>query len=247
MPSSGSTLTTGYVWTLQAAFFNCNSDNINFQIMNDIITEINRIIRLNKTIEFCVYRHFNGHIIDLKIDGQNVERGMPFYENFEDWIGYGPVLTFLQANEVWYDFNGTIIMENNQCYLNLNFEGPYEDEFEPIFINIPTSIYQNIPEFDKRFDSNNLYISFTLENNIYTNEIQVVGKHNLLKINLCSQSLEIIRDYLKDYINSNKPILSIPFECEQIYDFECEENTLTTRIRAENIRLPISLFSANPT
>lgn len=198
---------------------------------------------LNKfnRIDFKVFHHHKGHEIDIRIGNlKNDECGI-INSQLESWLGYEEFSEFLISHDIFYDFKGWIVNENDDIVIYVIFWGPYDDEFESIFFQFEDDFVKNkllinsnlIKKND--FDVSNLYFNFSFENSA---EIEFGELYYLDdKIILDDNQLKLIKLYLQDELTKiTPPKLNIDFDCIQNWSLECYENNLNYKIFTNPIK-----------
>jgi len=206
--------------------------------MKKLRKKIEEILRVNK-IDFTLNYHHKGH--EININGADEIK-----DDLESWIGYEVLNEYLIGRDIYYNFSGSFILQDDKIMMNLSFKGPYEGEFEPVELPIESILSNEIIKKDvesvisAKIDYSELFVQFGYDvsedfkflNVSYWNE---EGKCIELIEKLSAESISYLKDTLKEYTISNVPCLNLPTEIDQYYYAECEENRIKYYINTSDM------------
>ena len=213
--------------------------------MNDIREILEYVISVDGQITFSVFHQNVMREVDSSYHGE-------YSQIINDWLGYGGFYNSI-GNE-YYDYNGKIIVIENQIVALVSFEGPFEGEFEPIDVKMTTDIFFELYSRDidglekEKFDPEALYISFDFceekgfsgfTANYYAEDDKLIEFHNLMD----SKQIDKFQNYFRILIYSNIPRLEFVQNIKENWIACCEENKLEYSITTEYIEFSNLEFS----
>ncbi len=206
--------------------------------MKNLKKKIEEILRINK-IDFTLNYHHKGH--EININGAD-----EINDDLESWIGYEVLNEYLIGRDIFYNFGGSFILQNNKIMIYLSFEGPYEGEFKPVELPIESIFSNEIIKKDvesvisTKIDYSELFVHFEYDESEDFKYLDVSywseeGKCIELIEKLSAESISYLKDTLKEYTVSNVPCLNLPTEIDQYYYSECEENRIKYYINTSDM------------
>lgn len=180
-------------------------------------------------ISFSVFFHHKGHHVDLPDLGN-------FKDELEEWIAYSGLAEYLVSKDIYYEFSGAIYLEDDEIFISVQFNGPYDEEFEEMVINIDNETLLEVIGTDtlkqplNNYCSDEFFIQFEYDESqgflsfsadyyddnrwIDIKDVFVDGQIERLK-KLCEQS-----------VLSNLPTLDVPLELTQDWSASCDQNSV---------------------
>jgi hypothetical protein len=209
--------------------------------MNSLKNKITEILRVNNIV-FSLEYHHKGHFIDIKGADDIVTE-------LESWIGYDVLNEYLIGRDIYYNFSGAFILQNDKIMISISFSGPYEGEFEAVELPVDQIFSEESVKKDlenvisAEIDFSELYVQFGYDESEgckyldvnYFNETS--GNWIELTQTLSVESMTHLKEFIKDYIPSNVPSLNLPKEIEQEYYAECEENKIQYYISSSDLTI----------
>lgn len=192
-------------------------------------------------IQFKVDYHHKGHYVELPELGD-------FTEELEAWIAYEGLSEYLISNNIYYNFSGAIFLNKIDMILSVNFNGPYDQEYEETMISIDDkSINQVIGNDElkrtiKKFDPNELCIDFDYIKGdgfmrfsaSYRHDDEYIDLHDLF----VQEQIERLKIYCEKHVLGNIPILNVPSDLEQFFEHAyCQEGCVKYHISTGDLNL----------
>ena len=208
--------------------------------MENLKNKVEEILRVNK-IDFKLFYHHKGHEID--INGADEIK-----DDLESWIGYDVLNEYLIGRDIYYNFSGSFILQDDKIMIYLSFVGPYEGEFESV--ELPLDLIfadENVKKdlekvISTKIDYSELFVQFGYDesdNFKYFNMMYWNEQSDCIELteNLSMESITQVKDIVKDYIQSNVPSLNLPTDIRQEYYAECEENRIQYYISSSDLTI----------
>ena len=213
----------------------------------ELLEKINIVLKEFKRIDFSMVYHHKGSFIEVEYGKKNTKECVEFLGDLDYWLGYGDFNEFLISRDIFYNYSGWMEYENDDIILQIEFTGPFDDEFEEVRVNFDESFINTelcIPESIKtipNFNIDNIYVCFDMEKDseIHINDF-FYYEDSYIEIALEQNQKECLEKYLKDIVNENIPSLNICFPCEQIWSVECIENRCEFSIETSPVKLKLN-------
>ena len=87
--------------------------------MESLKKKVEEILRVDK-IDFSLEVHHKGHFIDIQGADQ-------IKDDLESWIGYDFLTEYLVSKDIFYNFSGSFILQDDKIMICISFTGPYDD------------------------------------------------------------------------------------------------------------------------
>lgn len=152
-------------------------------------------------------------------------------ENIEEWIG-SKLVDFLVDCEIYYNFKGKFIYEENEIEIYLTFIGPYEEKYEPNKygylsfneFNLPSPIKNKILNIVEEIDEESFEFHFLIENDKFSH-FRFNYDHDYKTI-LCEKDLNqdelvIFKNEIQKEINSS--------DVDQVLDISVDDKKQVER------------------
>jgi hypothetical protein len=208
----------------------------------DLKDKIYAVLSETQTIKFKVSHEIAMREIEIDYAGE-------YSDSIKDWIGYGGLYKSIQ-NE-YYDYEGKIILEENNIVVWVGFNGPFDGEFESVNLSLDTDITSsqlNIMEIES-VDLKSLYVSFDYSpDDIFTNFTAIYLNNSetyILNEFLNIEQISSLKDYCKDVILSNIPSLNVSQRVNQNWIAMCEDNVVSYSICTDFFKVDNLDFSEN--
>lgn len=192
-------------------------------------------------IDFSLYYYHKGH--DIILNGADEIKS-----ELEYWIGYEALVEYFVGQDIYYDFSGSFVLENEELILYVRFSGPYLEEFEPIELPVQslfedleiTSAIENIIECE--IDFSNIFIQFCYVKNqgFSSFELEYVIDSEVridLKASLNKEIVTEIMEDIESYVVINAPELRLPKDIDQYYTAEYEGGSINYNIDSSEMRI----------
>ena len=206
--------------------------------MESLKKKVEEILRVDK-IDFSLEVHHKGHFIDIQGADQ-------IKDDLESWIGYDFLTEYLVSKDIFYNFSGSFILQDDKIMICISFTGPYDDEFESVELPVDLIFANENAKKDLEkvisgeIDFSELFVQFGYDESEGFKHLDVSYRNETSKWveltqSLNSESISHIKDFLEDYIRSNVPSLNLPIEIEQAYYAECDQNTIQYSINSSEM------------
>lgn len=173
---------------------------------------------MNNTLKELIFKHLEFEK-KLKFKVVSVHKGREFecsisevnelYESLEEWSTYGELSEFFLKYYITYDYNGQFYLLDGNLILEIEFFGPFEEEFDEFYLsfdefNLPRSLAKKLLNKVEEIDEE--LFDFDIE---YKNE-----KFNIFRFKYFDEDYSIVlsdddltKNELTDFQNKVKVIL----------------------------------------
>ena len=188
--------------------------------MEDLKKQLTEILKTEKIYFSFEYQH-KAHFVEIHGADQ-------ISDDLEYWIGHEVLVQYLLDKNIYYNFEGSFILKDEKILICISFSGPYDDEFEPVTLPVEIILSDKTvkKEIEKAISTELDYSAFLVQfkyeesgkfnylNLTYWNEI---SNQNEIVDYLNSESISIIKNKVKEFIQNNVPILNLPKNIKQKY------------------------------
>jgi hypothetical protein len=213
---------------------------------------LNEILVNNKKIEFNFHSEINtAAFIDIEIGDLKNEDCGPIYSLLSDWLSDSEFIEYLTQRGVYHDFRGEFIIINSEIHINLvlgmlcfMYDG--EDEkcisFEEDFLIDELKIDLSSIGMKDSYDNERIKVEFCkkYDSPIEQLEMSYFDDDEWNRIELKNKQLEVLGNYIESIIEQEKPTYDTNFECEIIWEVDCEESTLNFSYYSTPIDIKLS-------
>lgn len=218
-------------------------------MINQLQEQLNSTLRQFSKIEFNAYFVTKGCLVDIKIGDNKNEACGEVYNLLQSWIGYGEFLDYIIDNGGYGNFDGQIVLENNEVIIYLTlYKGDIFEEEEKFYLDIDENfIYKELnisPESigmdDDFFESSHISIDFFKEKGNQIKDLKFLYYQDDWKaINLSENQLNLLIKNLEKQIEDLLPEFNMDFNCEINWAVSCEENKLEFSLYTSPIRIEL--------
>jgi len=219
-------------------------------MINQLQEQLNSTLRQFSKIEFNAYFVTKGCLVDIKIGDKKNEACGEIYDILREWFGYGEFLDYIIDNGGYGNFDGKIVLENNEVIIYLTlYKGDIFEEEEKFYIEIDEDfIYKELnisPESigmdDDFFESSHISIDFFKEKGNQIKDLKFLYyQDNWKAINLSENQLNLLIKNLEKQIEDLLPEFNMDFNCEINWEVSCEENKLEFSLYTSPIRISLN-------
>jgi hypothetical protein len=201
-------------------------------------------------IKFSANFVIKGCMVDVLIGDKKNEACGEIYDILREWFGYGEFLDYIIDNGGYGNFDGKIVLENNEVIIYLTlYKGDIFEEEEKIYLDIDENfIYKELnisPESigmdDDFFESSHISIDFFKEKGNQIKDLKFWYYQDDWKaINLSENQLNLLIKKLEKQIEDLLPEFNMDFNCEINWEVICEESMLEFSLYTSPIRIEIN-------
>ncbi|MEY3498851.1 MAG: hypothetical protein RL308_520 [Bacteroidota bacterium] len=200
-------------------------------------------------IKFDLTYVTKGFNAEIEIGEKRNEECGAIYEELAAWLGYDEFIDYLISHGVQHNFNGEIFLENGEICFNLTVMGycyEYDDsdrkfiEFEEEFITNELKIDLSTLGMDDSFDEQELRVEFYKRKDAPIERLELFNNKKWQKIELDENQLETFNKFIESEIDRATPAFDIDFECEILWEVECDEKCLEFNYWSSPIKLKLN-------
>ncbi len=210
---------------------------------------LQEILNLNEEIKFSANFVTKGCFVDVEIGDKKNDACGEIYDILREWFGYGEFLDYIIDNGGYGNFDGKIVLENNEVIIYLTlYKGDIFEEEEKFYLDIDENfIYKELnisPESigmdDDFFESSHISIDFFKEKGNQIKDLKFWYYQDDWKaINLSENQLYLLIKNLEKQIEDLLPEFNMDFNCEINWEVSCEENKLEFSLYTSPIRIEL--------
>jgi hypothetical protein len=212
--------------------------------------QIEKKLNENKTIKYELTYETKGCNVELKIGDKKNEECGSIYDELSEWLGYDKFIDFLIDHGVQHNFSGEIYLENGEmCFLiTLNgycYEYDASDrryiEFEEDFITNELKIDLTRLGMDDSFDNEKFSLKLYKRKNVPIERLDLFYYHDdWHQIKLNSIQHAKLTEFIESEIEKAIPDFNVDFECEILWEVECDENYLDFNYSSSPIKITLN-------
>jgi len=180
-------------------------------------------------ISFSVLMHHKGHHVNLPDLGE-------FQIELEEWIAYSGLAEYLVSKDIYYEFSGVIYLEEDETIISVKFDGPYDEEFEKLVINIDNETLLEVIGTDtlkqpfNNYNSDEFFIQFEYDESqgflSFSADYYDDNRWIDLKDVFVDGQIERLKKLCEQSVLSNLPTLDVPLELTQDWSASCDQNSV---------------------
>jgi len=200
-----------------------------------------------------------GCLVEIEIGEKKNEQCGEIFDLLQEWLGYGEFLDYVINHGGYGEFNGEIVLEENEIiiYLTINGTDLYDEPeeksiyFEEEFITEKLKINLASIGMDEGFENENLSLDFYKDH-----DKPIVGlnfwfygqtlppsnseiEHSWNQIQLNEGQTQILISFLEQEVAENIPDFDLDFECDIEWSVQCEEKKLEYYVNSSPIRISL--------
>jgi hypothetical protein len=216
---------------------------------NDLKTLLEATLNEHGKIKFDLTYDTKGCIVELEIGEKRTEECGDIYSQLSGWLGYDEFIDFLIDRGVQHNFSGEIYRENGEMCFLITLNGycyEYDDsdriyiEFEEDFITNELKIDLSSLGMDDLFNEEELRVEFYKRKDEPIERLELFNIKNWHKIDLNQNQLEILNKFIEFEIAKAIPSYDIDFECEILWEVECDEKYLEFNYWSSPIKIKLN-------
>jgi len=180
-------------------------------------------------ISFSVLFHHKGHHVNLPDLGE-------FQIELEEWIAYSGLAQYLVSKDIYYEFSGIIYLEEDEIIISVKFDGPYDEEFEELVINVDNETLAEVIGTDtlkqplNSFNCDEFFIQFEYDESQgflnFSADYYDDNRWIDLKDVFVDGQIERLKKLCEQRVQSNLPTLDVPLELTQDWSASCDQNSV---------------------
>ena len=214
---------------------------------NELKSLLEETLKEHGKIEFDLTYETKGCNIEIEIGEKINEECGAIYDELSYWLSYDEFIDYLINHGVQHNFDGEIFLDNGEICFNLNLRGSwyeYDDTdrrqiyFEEEFISNDLNIKLSEIGMDI-YDEENLTIQFYKLKDTPITRIELSHTDHWHEIELNEIQLKVLIDFLEKEIIQAIPSFDIDFDCEIIWELECEDKRLNFNYWTSSIKLKL--------
>ncbi len=214
---------------------------------NELKILLEETLKEHGKIEFDLTYETKGCNIEIEIGEKINEECGAIYDELSYWLSYDEFIDYLINHGVQHNFDGEIFLDNGEICFNLNLRGSwyeYDDTdrrqiyFEEEFISNDLNIKLSEIGMDI-YDEENLTIQFYKLKDTPITRIELSHTDHWHEIELNEIQLKVLIDFLEKEIIQAIPSFDIDFDCEIIWELECEDKRLNFNYWTSSIKLKL--------
>lgn len=215
-------------------------------MQENLKTLIEESLKEHEKIKFDLTYVTKGCIVEIEIGLKRNEDCGPIYDQLSEWLGYDEFINYLIDRGVQHNFSGEIYRENGEICFLITLNGncyEYDDsdrrciEFQEDFISKELKI--DLSEIGmKDFDQEKLSVRFNQMKGCPLENLKLYYFHDdwhQIELNIIQQS--ILTEFILSEIDKAAPVFDLDFDCEIIWEVECDEKCLEFNYRTSPIKL----------
>ena len=212
-------------------------ENDSINLFKDILLQN---IKQTGDITFSVFPHHKGHHVELPDLGE-------FKNELEEWIAYSGLAEYLVSRNIFYAFSGCIYLEGDEIMVSVQFDGPYDEEFENAIIEIDKSMLATIIGDDplkQPFDDFNIdefYIQFEYDQDKgylgFSADYYVENRFVEFQDIFVEQQIERLKNICEQHVLSNVPTLDVPSDLPQYWSASCDQGSVSYSISTGSLHV----------
>jgi hypothetical protein len=216
---------------------------------NQLQSVIFNNLHANTSINFSAYFVTKGCLVDVEIGDKKNEACGEVYNLLQSWIGYGEFLDYIIDNGGYGNFDGKIVLENNEVIIYLTlYKGDIFEEEGKFYLDIDENVIYNemniSPESigmdDDFFESSHISIDFFKEKGNQIKDLKFWYYQDDWKaINLSENQINLLIKNLEKQIEDLLPEFNMDFNCEINWEVSCVENKLEFSLYTSPIRIEL--------
>jgi hypothetical protein len=210
---------------------------------------LEKTLQEHEKIKFDLTYVTKGCIVELEIGNRRNEECGDIYSQLSGWLGYDEFIDFLIDRGVQHNFSGEIYLENGEMCFLITLNGycyEYDDsdrryiEFEEDFITNELKIDLSSLGMDDLFNEEEIKVEFYKRKDEPIERLELFNIKNWHKIDLNQNQLEILNKFIESEIAEAIPSYDIDFECEILWEVECDEKYLEFNYWSTPIKIKLN-------
>lgn len=204
---------------------------------NSLSVQIREALNKYDKIRFSLQYLCKWESIDVEMGELKNEACGPIYDEIITWLNEGAFYDYIMRIEIFYNFSGWFALENQEIELYIVFEGPFEDEYDPVLIEFDDAFILKELKLkpNPKVTENELYVDFSYSENGDFMLSNVYYNNKKIKPN--KEQIALLEKRLIALTVSNVPTLSLQFDCEQHWVAEAVDNVLKYKISTSPVKI----------